>query len=477
MKKLFYMLCIVVIIVIIGILAYQRIVHQRTQVIPQNAQTIIPTAPQLQQQEVSSSEVIPENIQSGITLLSDEVLVEDIQADLNGDNKEDKIIAAKKLSDQFIYLFIFLQDSEAQTFTRAVEIKTEATHAKTLSVYTLMVQEYTYPVIVYNGMNADSMQVFGMYRLGIDEDKIISIYSLADIQADGQIILKNEQDNSISDYTISAYYSDKDAPNTLNQIEKQYTWNAKKEFFVQTKETKIPGKKIESQFLQKFQTGDSNSFQEFLDGLWYQPSAKRDQNRSIFFNRSENEIIFSVNNIQELFTIDSITPRRFGIYFSTKNASISSIHRRISIELLGIDEVHIRVIDDIARLKIGVASNWDGSYRKISNTVREVQSSITFDNIKKILTADEKIWTSAEGYSLYFSDNSYRFLQDTAENSGWYTILQIKGNTVLQLKDTENNERFFNLILDNASKRLSLIEVSVTLSGIIPIGSSPLIFK
>ncbi|RKW58211.1 MAG: hypothetical protein D8B52_08360 [Prevotella sp.] len=477
MKKLFYMLCIVVIIVIIGILAYQRIVHQRTQVIPQNAQTIIPTAPQLQQQEVSSSEVIPENIQSGITLLSDEVLVEDIQADLNGDNKEDKIIAAKKLSDQFIYLFIFLQDSEAQTFTRAVEIKTEATHAKTLSVYTLMVQEYTYPVIVYNGMNADSMQVFGMYRLGIDEDKIISIYSLADIQADGQIILKNEQDNSISDYTISAYYSDKDAPNTLNQIEKQYTWNAKKEFFVQTKETKIPGKKIESQFLQKFQTGDSNSFQEFLDGLWYQPSAKRDQNRSIFFNRSENEIIFSVNNIQELFTIDSITPRRFGIYFSTKNASISSIHRRISIELLGIDEVHIRVIDDIARLKIGVASNWDGSYRKISNTVREVQSSITFDNIKKILTADEKIWTSAEGYSLYFSDNSYRFLQDTAENSGWYTILQIKGNTVLQLKDTENNERFFNLILDNAGKRLSLIEVSVTLSGIIPIGSSPLIFK
>jgi len=477
MKKLFYMLCIVVIIVIIGILAYQRIVHQRTQVIPQNAQTIIPTAPQLQQQEVSSSEVIPENIQSGITLLSDEVLIEDIQADLNGDNKEDKIIAAKKLSDQFIYLFIFLQDSEAQTFTRAVEIKTEATHAKTLSVYTLMVQEYTYPVIVYNGMNADSMQVFGMYRLGIDEDKIISIYSLADIQADGQIILKNEQDNSISDYTISAYYSDKDAPNTLNQIEKQYTWNVKKEFFVQTKETKIPGKKIESQFLQKFQTGDSNSFQEFLDGLWYQPSAKRDQNRSIFFNRSENEIIFSVNNIQELFTIDSITPRRFGIYFSTKNASISSIHRRISIELLGIDEVHIRVIDDIARLKIGVASNWDGSYRKISNTVREVQSSITFDNIKKILTADEKIWTSAEGYSLYFSDNSYRFLQDTAENSGWYTILQIKGNTVLQLKDTENNERFFNLILDNAGKRLSLIEVSVTLSGIIPIGSSPLIFK
>ncbi|QUY17894.1 pallilysin-related adhesin [Treponema vincentii] len=478
MKKLFYILCIVASVVIIGILVYQRIVRQRTQVIPQNAQTIIPVAPQLQQQETSASEVIPENImQSGITLLSDEVLVDEVQVDVNGDNKEDKIIAAKKLSDQFIYLFIFLQENEAQTFTRAAEIKTEATHAKTLSVYTLMVQEYPYPIIAYNGMNADTMQVFGMYALEIDEDKIISVRSLAGIQADGQIILKNEQDNSISDYTISAYYSDKDAPNTLNQIEKQYTWNAKKEFFVQTKEIKIPGKRIESQFLQKFQTGDAHAFQEFLDGLWYQPSAKRDQNRSIFFNRSENEIIFSVDNIQELFTIDSITPRRFGIYFSTKNASISSIHRRINIELLGIDEVHIRVIDDIARLKIGVASNWDGTYRKISNTVREVQSNTTFDNIKKILTADEKTWTSTEGYSLSFSDNSYRLLQDTVQQSGWYTILQIKDNTILQLKDTENNERFFNLILDNAGKRLSLIEVSVTLSGITPIGKSPLVFE
>ena len=477
MKKLFYALCIAAVLVIIGMLTYQRIVRRGMQVISQNAQTIIPIAPQSNQRNGSSSEPISENMQSAITLLSDEVLVDEVQADVNGDNKEDKIIAAKKLSDQFIYLFIFLQENEAQTFTRAAEIKTEATHTKTLSIYTLTVQEYQYPIIVYSGMNADNMQVFGMYTAEIDKDTVIRMHSLAGIQADGQIILKNDRDNSISGYMIAAYYSDRDAPNTLNQIEKQYTWNEKKKLFEQTREIKIPGKKIESQFLKKFQTGDSNSFQAFLEGLWYQPSAKRDQNRSIFFNRSENEIIFSVNNIQELFTIDSITPRRFGIYFSTKNASISSIHRRIDIELIGIDEVRIRVIDDIARLKIGVASNWDGAYRKINNSVREAQNNAAFDNIKGLLFADGKTWTNTEGYSLSFSDNTYRLLQDTVQQSGWYTILQIKDNTVLQLKDTENNERFFNLILDNAGKRLSLIEVSVTLSGITPIEKSPLIFE
>jgi len=477
MKKVFYVLCIAAVFVIIGVLAYQRIIRQKMQVAPQNAQTIIPIAPQVQQREAVHSEDIPEDTQSFITLLSDEVLVTDIQADVNGDGKEDKIIAAKKLSDQFIYLFIFLQDNETQAFTRTVEIKTEATHAKTLSVYTLAVQEYQYPIIVYSGMNADNMQIFGMYTLASDKNNILHSNSLVGIQADGQIILKSDRDNSISGYTISAYYSDSDAPNTLNQIEKQYAWNEKKELFEQIREIKIPGKKIESQFLKKFQTGDTHAFQEFLEGLWYQPSAKKDQNRSIFFNRSENEIIFSVNNIQELFTIDSITPRRFGIYFSTKNASISSIHRRIDIELIGIDEVRIRVIDNIARLKIGVASNWDGSYRKINNTVREAQNNAAFDNIKKLLIADGKTWTNAEGYSLSFSDNTYQLLQDTVRNTGWYTILQIKDTTVLQLKDTENRERFFKLLLDNGGTRLNIMEISVTLNGITSIGNSPLLFE
>ena len=476
MKKLFYIFCIVAVFVIIGILMYQRIIRERHQVIPQSAQTIIPVASQSQQQ-TSSSEYVQENTQSVITLLSDEILIDDVPVDINGDNKEDKIVAAKKLSDQFIYLLIFLQDNTAQTFTRTAELKTEATHAKTFSVYTLTVQEYQYPIIVYNGMNADNMQVLGMYAPETDEDTITQINSLAGIQADSQIIVKNDRDDSISDYTISAYYSDSDAPNTLNQIEKQYTWNAVKKIFEQTREVKIPGKRIESQFLKKFQAGDSNAFQEFLEGLWYQPAAKQGQNRSIFFNRAENEIIFSVNNMQELFTIDSVIPRRFGIYFSTKNASISSIHRRIDIELLGIDEVHIRVIDDIARLKIGVASNWDGTYRKINNTVREAQNDTAYDDTRQLLTADGKTWINAEGDSLYFGDNSYRLSQDTAQSSGWYTILHIKDTAVLQLKDTENRERFFNLLFDNTGKRLSLIEVSVTLSGITPISNSPLIFE
>ena len=477
MKKLFYTFCILAVPVIVGILLYQRLIQQKTQTAPQNAQTIIPAAPQVQAQEGNISNDISENTQSVITLLSDEVLISEVQADLNGDGKEDKIIAAKKLSDQFIYFLLFLQDAETQIYVRAAEIKTEATHAKTLVFYTLTVQDAPYPVITYSGMNADALQIFGMYALNIEKDAVISADPLVSLQADGQIELKNSRNNFLSDYTVYAYYSDSDAPNTLNQIEKQYNWNETKHIFQLTKELKIPGKKIESQFLKKFQTGNIHVFQEFLEGVWYQPAAKNDQHRSIYFNQTENKLIFSVNTIQEIFTIDSVVPRRFGVSFSTKNAAISSIHRRIDIELTGVDEINIRVVDNIARIKIGVSSNWDGVYRKLSNNIREVQKDSKVINTKKSLTANGKTWISTEGYSLNFSDDSYQLLQDTVQESGWYTVFQIRDNMILQLKNKEGGERFFTVAFDTADKKLNLTEVFVTLNGISATGTPPLIFE
>ena len=68
MKKLFYTFCILAVPVIVGILLYQRIIQQKTQTAPQNAQTIIPAAPQVQAQEGNISNDISENTQSVITL-------------------------------------------------------------------------------------------------------------------------------------------------------------------------------------------------------------------------------------------------------------------------------------------------------------------------------------------------------------------------------------------------------------------------
>ncbi|MEL3906973.1 MAG: pallilysin-related adhesin [Treponema sp.] len=485
-KKLFYILCILAVPAIIGLLVYQRIVYRNALQNPQAAQTIIPAAPSLQDDEYASSEYFnTSGAQSFITLLSDEVLADELETDINGDNKEDKIVAVKKLSDQFIYLLIFLYNPETQTFNRTAELKTGVTQVKTVTFYTMSVREYAYPLIVQRGYNSDNMQVFSIYAVNIGNDTAVSAVPLINVQADGQITLKMDGDSSanmLSDCTVHTYHSDVSTPNTLNQIEKVYTWNDKKYTFEQTKESTIPGKKVESQFLKKLQTGSVDTFTEFLEGLWYQPTARENQNRSIFFNGTENEIIFSVNNIQEIFTVDSISPRRYGIYFSTKNTSISSIHRRIDIELTGVDEITVRVIEDVARLKIGASSNWDGMYRKISNNIRTVQKTTVLEDTKKTLSGNDKIWVSTEGYTLKLSDTMYHFIQDGTDDSGWYTILHIKNKIILQCKSKDKKERFFTVVFDDGTtdkkkKKLILTEVSVTLNDLILTGTHPLVFE
>lgn len=477
MKKLYYLLCAAAVLALFGILLYRRMNRTHPTEKPAGAQTIIPLAPQVVQQSRSTSEAEDEHAQSSISLLSDEVLIDDIPVDINGDGKEDKIIAAKKLSDQFIYLFLFLYDDKTKTLVRRTEIKTEATHAKTLSIHTVSVREYECPLIVYSGMNSDALQVFGMYTVKTDKEDAITVQPLISLQADGNIIAKTNDETTLKAYTIAAYYSDTDEPNTLNKIEKVYTWNEKKTLFEKRRETRIHGKKIESQFLKKFQTGSTHTFQEFLEGLWYQPSAKKNQNRSIFFNYPEKEIVFAAGTTQEVFTINATTPRRFGIDFSTKNASISSIHRRITVELRSVDEVYIQVIDDIAQLKIGVASNWDGVYRKIQNTVHTAPHAELCEQVREKLEANGKTWSSPEGDTLHFSDYSYRLVQDTVKKTGRYTLLQVSGNTVLQLKDADNTEHFFKLTFDSSGSRLTLLEVTVTLKGLTPLGNLPLQFE
>ena len=95
----------------------------------------------------------------------------------------------------------------------------------------------------------------------------------------------------------------------------------------------------------------------------------------------------------------------------------------------------------------------------------------------KLLTADGKTWTSSEGYSLHFSAEYYRLLQDTIADLGWYTVLQIKDDTILQLKNKTDKERFFTVNFDTTDKKLILTEASVTLNGVVLTGTAPLVFE
>ena len=229
------------------------------------------------------------------------------------------------------------------------------------------------------------------------------------------------------------------------------------------------------------QKGDSASFQSFLAGLWYEPTSNTNQKRSIFFNHREKLIIFSSNNIEEIFTITSTVLKQYGILFSAHNTSIPSIKRRVDIGMVNVDEITIRVIDDVARLKIETTSSWDGLYRKMSNiTYNEKHTRQQIAEIKTILSEKGTLWKTADGHTLSFSDSLYTLKYNDRIEEGKYRLFTIQDTVIMQWKNYEKKNTFFALTLDTSAekkRRLNLTEVFVTPNTTIRTGTYQLVFE
>lgn len=484
MKKIFYTLCIIAVPCIIGVLIYQR-KHDKTNDTIQNAQTIVPIEYTRNERHNEPENDNTEKLQLPITLASDETAIKLITVDINNDTMADQLVAVKKLSDPYLSLLIFLYDFETQGFIRSEEIRTTVSQPNTLSLYVLPVQDFQTPIIVYHGINAESLQVFAMHSLEIQKNHI-DVHTITQLSADGQILFTktdNRQNTSLTSYSIKTYHVDPQYPNTLNQIAKVYAWDEKNYTFVQTHEEKIPGETVETAFLKKLQNSSTGAFKEFVAGLWYQPFSSEQQSRSIFFNIADSELIFSIDNIEEIFVIQSITPRKYGMYFSAKNTAITSIYRRVDIELIGMDEIRVRVIEDVARLKIGTSSNWDGVYRKVHTTITPSSETVDINDAKERLYADGKKWLSTDGSELSFSDTEYLLVRtETGEHAspetGRYALLAVKGQCILQLKSSQQKDTFFVISFDSDQKeKLILTQIHLSITEVILTGAPPFIFE
>ncbi len=482
MKKIVYGALFCAVLGMMAFLLYYRIYSKKEAAPVTVAQTIIPEPVVVQSNTVQDTEdFVFNNGKTAAMLSSDEILIDEVSSDITRNGKKDYIAAVKKISDTHIYFVIFFE-SAAGSLVRAGEIKTTITQPAGLTFYLLSVPQSREPALVYTGMNAENVQLFTVKALQIKSNGTLATQLLAHIQADGQILLKKHNstgdENVLDEYTVYAYQLNTAEQDTLTQIEQQYTWDEKKYTFIKTHERVIPGKKIQKNMLNRLQNSKTGSFKRFLTGLWYEPASKDTQHRSLFFNPENSELIFVYNNIQEIFTIHSTVHRRYGMSFFTKNVSIPSIRRRVNIELADIDEINVRVIENVDRLKIGAASNWDGVYRKVSSTIQSDDGDTgKTAYIKKRI--QKKLWKSIDGSTLSFSDTEYELTRDDSTDKGRYVLLYIKDSVILEWKKDTGKTVFF-VISVHASKdgneKLILTESSIDVDTITK-GNVQMIFE
>ncbi|ULQ60598.1 pallilysin-related adhesin [Brucepastera parasyntrophica] len=461
----------------------------------QAARTIIPDADAASGEETSNLQEILTydelQVKPLIVLEPDEIFVQALTVDLNKDETPDQICAVKKSTRPEIYLVPGIQNPITGVYTRLESVPTAITQTRTFIFYSMDVIGDRNYAIVCSGLTDDIIQVLSVFRPEIREGKTF-LQSVAEIQSDGSITIQENSRSSAynlgltsgDSFPIISLNSDPAAPQSLDQIERTYRWNRISGRYELASEREIKGKKIESVLLIQLRNGNINAFEDFLDGLWYITSAAPDS-RYLFFDNAKNELVFYTGETEEIFARDSISPRRNGVYMVTHNETIASIRRLMDIELAGTDEIRMKVHEDV-QLKIGVGSNWDGTYRKMQNTAAMPvnESTRLLSQVRQIIDVSQEEWISAAGQTIILSNNAYTLNRTTGSETGRCALLSVQGRPVFQFKpDSANGKSTFYLV-DAGSKMekgetiqtLTLSEVSISMNTILFEGSPALTF-
>ena len=429
-----------------------------------------------------------------IPLENEESFLQALSIDLNGDSVTDQVCAVKTSSEQNIFLIPGLQNPLTGEYTRLQPIRTGITQARTLLMYAADIIGDRSTCLIFSGMTLDNLQLLAVYLPSVERDGKTSLTAIADLRSDGPITVRETPRSDAynlgvtngDSYPIITYNSDPDAPETLDQIERVYHWDKRLKRYEQVSESRITGKRLESKLVSQLHGGSVESFENYLAGLWYMPASTGTKGpRYLFFDTPMKEIIFQGEITEEVFVREAGAPRRYGAFLTTRNRSISSIRRLIDIELTGIDEIRIKILEDV-KLKIGVASDWDGIYRKMAATPSSTKDSAdsALEKIRRLLISSKEEWNSADGQILGIDERGYSIRRPGGIESGQYALLTVAGDPVLQLRTGQAGatSHFYRIETSEEPKgsavtqRLSLTEVTVSMSRIIQTGSTPLVF-
>ena len=487
-QKIIYIISAFAVLAVLSLLIYFKFIRSNIKAEEKIVtQTIIPVVSSQIENNGEKTENYSPNTDAKIflELFNDEAFVDAISDDLNEDGVEDQVIAVKKLLDPFLYLIISIQNPITQKWDRIEEIRTTITQPKSLTFYIMNLAQDP-KSLIYSGMTSDNRQTLSIQTIKRESDGNIRFSQIADLHADMQIQIKEietleENPSSLSSYRVYTYNSDPSAPNTLNQIETEYTWNTKTKKYEEGLQKTIPGEKIEVQLLKKLQGGNMESFIDFLSGLWFQEEGNKETGRSVYFDKNDSHIIFNLDNVEEIYEIKTTLPRRYGLFFTTNNKSIPNIVRRVEVEIKGLDEIQVRVIEDVLRIKFGTASLWNGNYKKNTNLLlnNTNQQENNAEKAKKILAKSSNQWKSANNTLLDLSKNSYTIQKSEDIEKGYFNILEINEKIIMQMKSETETNKFYLLELSEKKNVQKMVwtKIKLTINDITPTGDEPLIFE
>ena len=385
-----------------------------------------------------------DNLSARVALAEGEVIVSILNGMFDGSPSEQQFVAYRNLLEieSPIYLTFIDYDEGSKSYKRLWSAPTAATRPGTISLYTQDLLGDRSLCILLFGMNGFGEHTLTIFRKNPAQTRQSPARNelfnkIAELRIDGTITVK-ETDRSQAyqlgfgqgqSFTIAAYGRDFESSNILDQVEIVHAFNRGNGLYEQTSMTRIPGTQVEQRRVREL-LGNSKAFEEFISGLWYHltPQGTINKHQYIYFDPPGREIIFYGDETQQVFIWQNSTATRYGLYISSQNISVTTLRRSIDLELESLDSIKVRVKEDV-RLKIGVNTPWDGSYRKAGPLENQAQKPPAIRNAFIDAWYDGSI-----GRIRFFPNGTYELSAGGALKQGKYTFFGHNDQEMLELR-------------------------------------------
>lgn len=426
------------------------------------AKVITPKASEVAEQESEYVSAVgeTEKYETFVPLAAGETLISTLTVDINNDGYDDEVVIVRKNTSPYLLIVPGLYIIESGEYLRLAEIETVFTKTRNFSYSAMDMIGNHKNSIVFQGIDDAGNSVMQIYLC--TEDKKLEVEHLeliGDFSSDGTVFIQQTERSENYElgiskgepYSVWVYKTEqltdeekeaaaKNKNYAPNQIQQEYKWNAAKQEYELDREIKVTASRLMAKELSKIQDGTVESFAGFLDGLWYKTSNKDGGIRYLYFNFDKKEIIHLFEDSQEVYQWDGSKVRHNGIYLTTVNADIMTLHRRFDISLVNTDEIKVTIRDDI-NLVIKESTMWDGQYKKLSlqnsfeDKTKESDLTIAQRELQKGLE-----WNSADGETkLKFDEFKYTLKYGSLVETGIYSASKFGSNIVLQFRSDSDS--------------------------------------
>ncbi|MCX7024112.1 MAG: pallilysin-related adhesin [Spirochaetes bacterium] len=388
-----------------------------------------------------SEEPVP-GLPTGIEIGSDRMLLDVFRFNLDSDEADEQLLVVKptKNPDDPITIVMIDYDEAARAWKFVWEGPSSVTKIKTVQVSVKdLIGDHNLDIIV-EGINDSGQRTMNVFWRTIS-GATVSYAPICSIAADSIEVVETDRPDSYKlgqsnaeAFQLVAYRPDPDSSNLTDQIRETWEWRFRTTRYELSRLERVPGAQIEQKFIAGVLDGKAETFEGFLEGVWYKSPADGDDEREthfIIFDPSGKAVHFHTASLLESYSWDDSHLTRLGLFIGGRNLAVRNLKRMVDIELKGLDRISVRVMQSLF-IKADPSARWNGVYQRVGQTMAESNAKpaalVMLDGAK--LSGG---YVSESGVAFNFAWPDFTYNDGTAEERGNFSLYTIEKETVLEL--------------------------------------------